>query len=352
MMCAVAVREITPGSYEGFRKAWYHDPWLPRYEKALVLRNEDSPDQVLTIAFFDGSRDELRGGARRSRDDGGGGAAAPPHRGVRAARAPERRLRARRGGAAAGVSGALGARPARSLSGSAACSGRPPRRGARPGGRRRSTRPAGRTARASRPAASPRACPCPGSRPAVPDGGFSSQTCSGSIRPGPAVAAIEARRALAAARAPAASPESSPSARPSYSPRSPASSGHRPARCCPARERAAVGRLAVAVVVVAVPELAARRDDAKLAVHDGKRAADVAVVGRLDAEPDQLEEARVDDAPLVDPRPAVADLVLGAGVRGGRRRSAAGSRACPRAGRCASASSPRPTAASGRATAR
>lgn len=55
MMCAVAVREITPDSYEAFRKAWYHDPWLPRYEKALVLRNDDSPDQVLTIAFFDGT---------------------------------------------------------------------------------------------------------------------------------------------------------------------------------------------------------------------------------------------------------------------------------------------------------
>ena len=58
MMCAVAVRQIKPGSYDRFRKAWQHDPWLPRYQKALVLRNEDSPDQVLTIAFFDGTQDE------------------------------------------------------------------------------------------------------------------------------------------------------------------------------------------------------------------------------------------------------------------------------------------------------
>src|SRR4051812_45693840 len=57
MMCAVAVRRIKPGSYEEFRKAWYHDPWLPRYEKALVMRNQDSPDQVLTVAFFDGDAD-------------------------------------------------------------------------------------------------------------------------------------------------------------------------------------------------------------------------------------------------------------------------------------------------------
>lgn len=58
MMCAVAVRRIKEGSYEEFRKAWYHDPWLPKYEKALVLRNQDSPEQVLTMAFFDGDADE------------------------------------------------------------------------------------------------------------------------------------------------------------------------------------------------------------------------------------------------------------------------------------------------------
>jgi hypothetical protein len=65
MMCAVAVREIEPGSYDDFRKAWHHDPWLPRYERALVLRNDDSPDQVLTIAFFDGTPDEYEA----ARDD-------------------------------------------------------------------------------------------------------------------------------------------------------------------------------------------------------------------------------------------------------------------------------------------
>jgi hypothetical protein len=58
MMCAVAVRQIKSGSYEEFRRAWYHDPWLPRYEKAIVLRNEDNPDQVLTMAFFDGTPEE------------------------------------------------------------------------------------------------------------------------------------------------------------------------------------------------------------------------------------------------------------------------------------------------------
>jgi|tagenome__1003787_1003787.scaffolds.fasta_scaffold20264176_2 hypothetical protein len=41
MMCAVAVpRQIKPGRYEQFRAAWPHDPWLPRYERAFVMRHE------------------------------------------------------------------------------------------------------------------------------------------------------------------------------------------------------------------------------------------------------------------------------------------------------------------------
>src|SRR5262249_7700604 len=58
MMCAVAVRQIKPGGFEEFRTAWQHDPWLPRYERALVMRRDDAPDQVLTIAFFSGTPEE------------------------------------------------------------------------------------------------------------------------------------------------------------------------------------------------------------------------------------------------------------------------------------------------------
>ena len=102
MMCAVAVRRITPGSYDEFRKAWQHDPWLPRYERALVLRNEDSADQVLTIAFFDGTPEEYDA----ARDDPETMAAEAR----RLQRIPEyeervlleRRLRARRRGPSAG----------------------------------------------------------------------------------------------------------------------------------------------------------------------------------------------------------------------------------------------------------
>lgn len=59
MMCAVTVRQIRPGSYEEFRKAWEPDPWLPRLQNALVFRSEDNPDQVLTIGFFDADQEQL-----------------------------------------------------------------------------------------------------------------------------------------------------------------------------------------------------------------------------------------------------------------------------------------------------
>ena len=59
MMCAVTVRQIKPGTYEEFRRAWEPDPWLPKLTKAIVLRNEDNEEMVLTIGFFDADQDEL-----------------------------------------------------------------------------------------------------------------------------------------------------------------------------------------------------------------------------------------------------------------------------------------------------
>src|SRR4051794_26475751 len=65
MMVVMAVREIRPGTYEQFRRAWQHDPWLPRYQRCLVMRHEDAEDRVLTMAFFDGTPDEYE----EARDD-------------------------------------------------------------------------------------------------------------------------------------------------------------------------------------------------------------------------------------------------------------------------------------------
>ena len=58
-MCAVTVRQIKPGTYEEFRKAWEPDPWLPKLTRALVFRNDDNPDMVMSVGFFDASIDEI-----------------------------------------------------------------------------------------------------------------------------------------------------------------------------------------------------------------------------------------------------------------------------------------------------
>jgi hypothetical protein len=59
MYCAVTVRRIKPDTYEEFRKAWEPDPWLPKLTHAVVLRNQDDPEQVLTIGYFDADEAEL-----------------------------------------------------------------------------------------------------------------------------------------------------------------------------------------------------------------------------------------------------------------------------------------------------
>src|SRR5690348_4640234 len=79
--------------------------------------------------------------------------------------------------------------------------------------------------------------------------------------------------------------------------------------------RAAVGLLAVPVPVVAVPELAVGGLHAELCVDHLDRVDDGRVGGGLDAEPDEFQEAGVDDLALIDAvRPAVADVVGGACV--------------------------------------
>jgi hypothetical protein len=59
MMCAVTVRLIKPGTYEQFREAVKPDPWLPKLQRVLVHRNDDSDCQVLTIGCFDATPDEF-----------------------------------------------------------------------------------------------------------------------------------------------------------------------------------------------------------------------------------------------------------------------------------------------------
>ena len=58
-MCLVTVRQIKPGSYDDFRAAWEPDPWPAQLQRVEILRNDDDPDQVMTVGYVDVTPDEL-----------------------------------------------------------------------------------------------------------------------------------------------------------------------------------------------------------------------------------------------------------------------------------------------------
>ena len=59
MMCLVTVRQLKPGSYDDFRRAWQPDPWPASLSRVEILRNDDDPDEVITVGYLDLSADEL-----------------------------------------------------------------------------------------------------------------------------------------------------------------------------------------------------------------------------------------------------------------------------------------------------
>jgi hypothetical protein len=64
-MCTVTIRRIKPGGYEAFRRAWEPASWWPGLVRAEVLRNDEDPNQVLTLGYFDASPEQFD----RLRDD-------------------------------------------------------------------------------------------------------------------------------------------------------------------------------------------------------------------------------------------------------------------------------------------
>ena len=59
MMCLVTVRQIKPGTYDEFRSAWRPDPWPPQLQRVEIMRNDDNPDEVITIGYVACTPDEL-----------------------------------------------------------------------------------------------------------------------------------------------------------------------------------------------------------------------------------------------------------------------------------------------------
>lgn len=65
MMCLVTVRQLKPGTYEEFRRAWAPDPWPQQLARVEILRNDDNPDEVITVGYVDCTPEELE----QMRDD-------------------------------------------------------------------------------------------------------------------------------------------------------------------------------------------------------------------------------------------------------------------------------------------
>jgi hypothetical protein len=59
MLCMLTVRHLKPGSEEAFREAWTPERWHRRMVRAYHLRSEDDPERVVTLGFFEGSREDL-----------------------------------------------------------------------------------------------------------------------------------------------------------------------------------------------------------------------------------------------------------------------------------------------------
>lgn len=59
MQCAISVRRLKPGAYDEFRRAMEPILWPEALAHIEVLRNNEDPDQVVTIGYFDTSFEGL-----------------------------------------------------------------------------------------------------------------------------------------------------------------------------------------------------------------------------------------------------------------------------------------------------
>ncbi len=59
MLCMLTVRRLKPGAEEKFKDAWAPQRWHPRMVRAYHLRRQEDPLEVITLAFFEGSDEEI-----------------------------------------------------------------------------------------------------------------------------------------------------------------------------------------------------------------------------------------------------------------------------------------------------
>src|SRR5918997_1321811 len=59
MLCLLTIRRLKSGAHEEFAKSWMPERWHGRLARAYHVRNQDDPDEGLTVAFFEGTPEEI-----------------------------------------------------------------------------------------------------------------------------------------------------------------------------------------------------------------------------------------------------------------------------------------------------
>jgi hypothetical protein len=59
MLCLLTIRRLKPDAHEEFAKSWAPERWHGRLARAYHVRNQDDPDEVITVAFFEGTEEEI-----------------------------------------------------------------------------------------------------------------------------------------------------------------------------------------------------------------------------------------------------------------------------------------------------
>ncbi len=59
MLCLLTIRRLKPGAHQEFEKSWTPERWPHQLVRAYHVRNQDDPDEVITVAFFEGTEEEI-----------------------------------------------------------------------------------------------------------------------------------------------------------------------------------------------------------------------------------------------------------------------------------------------------
>jgi heme-degrading monooxygenase HmoA len=59
MLCALSVRKLKPGAYEGFRRAWEPEEFPEGFTRAYHIRSLEDENEVVSFGFYEGTIADL-----------------------------------------------------------------------------------------------------------------------------------------------------------------------------------------------------------------------------------------------------------------------------------------------------